>query len=304
MVRNVLKIVGFVLCSYFSFGQYQIGIIPRVSPDRSIYQKIGYTEVKIEYGSPSIRERKIWGNLVPYDQIWRAGANSATTFEINNDINIEGVKLDSGRYAVFIIPRENDQWTIILNSKWKQWGAFRHNPEQDVLKIDVSPRVLSEKQERLRYSIHQTGFNFGSIRLAWEFIEIELAFETNYLKLFENEVRNRAESQPMYIKWIPYLQGAEHLADIRGNLKLAKEWINYSEKIMLQQDEWNDQFYPRPYVEGHLLWTKAKILSWSGDRQGAVDYVERLKLMKDDSFYERNNDKLSIDKFYMEWTDQ
>lgn len=77
--------------SQIVFGQYQIGLIPRVSPDKAVYQKIGYTEVNVNYGSPTVRNRQIFGDLVPYDEVWRAGANNATTIEINDAITAENM---------------------------------------------------------------------------------------------------------------------------------------------------------------------------------------------------------------------
>ncbi|MDW3647149.1 MAG: DUF2911 domain-containing protein [Bacteroidia bacterium] len=286
------------------FAQYQIGIIPRQSPDKMIYQKIGYTEVEIRYGSPAVKDRQIWGGLVPYGEVWRAGANYATSIRFGSPVIINGTKLDSGSYAFFLIPRENDSWTAILNKVSRQWGAFSYDPAEDALRLEIRGRTSPFKTEFLSYTISQTGFKFGSILLAWEFMEIEVAFETNYLAAFEQEIESRAEKQPDYIKWIPYLQGAEHLVEIEEELPKARIWIDKAEKIMLANEEWNEQFYPRSYVEGHLYWIKAQILAHEEKYADALAYVEKLKNLSQGEFYNKKNESEGIDTSYQLWKEK
>lgn len=84
------------------YGQYQIGLIPNVSPDRGIYKKIGYTEVDIKYGSPAVKNREVWGHMAAYNEVWRAGANYATTIEFSEDVQVEGQALEKGKYACLL----------------------------------------------------------------------------------------------------------------------------------------------------------------------------------------------------------
>ena len=114
------KLIICILLTFFLspiFSQYQINLIPRKSPDKGIYHKIGYTEIDISYGSPKVNERKVWGGLIEYDKLWRAGANVATTMEFSQDIFIQGKRLPRGRYAFFIIPRKLGAWTVIFSDK-------------------------------------------------------------------------------------------------------------------------------------------------------------------------------------------
>lgn len=269
-----------------------------------IYQKIGYTEVEVRYGSPAIKNRPIWGALVPYDKVWRAGANSATTVEFKSPVTIGGETLDSGKYAFFLIPKENDKWTAIFNKISKQWGAFRYNDQEDALRLEVRPRITNLKTENLSYTISQTGFKYGNIILAWDFLEIAIPFETNYLSEFEQEIETRAEAQPEYIKWIPYLQGAEHLKQINANLTLAKTWLDKAEEIMYATQEWNEQFYPRPYVKGHLYWIKAKVSAWEENYAEAIEYVEKLRNMESPIYYDKKGESEEIDLNYDAWKDK
>ena len=283
------------------FCQYQIGVIPRVSPDKGVYQKIGFTEVEIKYGSPSVNDRHIWGTLVPYDAVWRAGANNATTVSFSSPVTINGLPLDSGTYAFFLIPRENDEWTAIFSNESKQWGAFSYTEQKDALRTKVMPRTCKFKTEKLTYVITQTGYKYGSIVLSWNHTEIEIPFETNYQNEFQQVIESRASTQPKYVRWVPYLQGAAHLEKIKANLDLAKNWINQAENLMNTTIEWNDQFYPRPYVKGHVLWTKAKILAWDKHYSQAADYVSQLKALQNTFFYDRQNEKEGIDLSFERW---
>lgn len=283
------------------FGQYQIGIIPRVSPDKRVYQKVGYTEVEVRYGSPAVNGRKLWGELVPYDKVWRAGANSATTIEFSNPVYIDGKRLDSGKYSFFLIPKKDSSWTAIFNKKAKQWGAFKYDEKQDVLRLEVSCKETIIRTENLNYRIQRTGFKNGSIELYWGSSKIEVFFETTYIADLEKLIETRAEAQPDYIKWIAYLQGAEHLVQIGDSLELAKKWISQADLLMNSTKDWNVQFYPRPYVEGHLYWIKAKIMAWDKNYAGALESVKQLKALKQTDYYDKKNISEEIELHYEIW---
>lgn len=294
----------FLFITQIVCGQYQIGLIPRVSPDKAVYQKIGYTEVEIKYGSPALKNRQVWGDLVAYDKVWRAGANNATTVEISDDIVINNMQLDSGKYALFIIPKENEKWTVVFNRTHKQWGAFKYDEREDALKIDIVPRRTTYQTENLTYSIKQLGYQYGSIVLNWDYLEIEVPFETNYLKNFKQEVETRADNQPEYIKWIVFLQGADHLCQIGFNPDLALSWINQAEIIMDSTSDWNEQFYPRDHIKGHLYWTKAKLLAKERDFSKAKEYAQKIKSLENVIFYDMNNEEEGIDKLIKLWKEK
>lgn len=108
------------------------------SPQTTVEGKIGAAKVKIVYCQPSARGRKIMGGLVPYGEVWRTGANEATTIEFDKPVKIEGKDLAAGKYSLFTIPGENE-WTIILNKDAKQWGAYKYKKEDDVLRVTAKP---------------------------------------------------------------------------------------------------------------------------------------------------------------------
>ncbi|MDZ7767435.1 MAG: DUF2911 domain-containing protein [Melioribacteraceae bacterium] len=150
---------------------------PRLSPKASVSQVIGYTEVSITYSRPGVKERDIWGGLVPYNQVWRTGANEATTIEFNNDVVINGNEVPKGKYGLFTIPGEN-KWTIILNKVWDQWGAFNYNAEEDFLRFNAKPEK-SDFTPRLLFTFEYVSPYSANVLLEWNHIEVPFLIETN-----------------------------------------------------------------------------------------------------------------------------
>jgi len=128
------------------------------SPAMTATGKIKDANITIAYNSPSVKDRKIWGDLVAYDQVWRAGANEATTFETDKDITVHGKKLPAGKYSFFLIPKQRGTWTAIFNKEPKQWGAYKYEQAKDALRVDVRTKDLSAKQEALIYKVDKNGF--------------------------------------------------------------------------------------------------------------------------------------------------
>jgi hypothetical protein len=116
--------------------------------------KIDGATITINYGSPSVKGREIWGKLVPFNQVWRAGANDATTFETDKEVMIEGAKLPAGKYSFFIIPNDKE-CTIIFNKEAKQWGAYKYKENEDQLRVTVKQEVAKSKTEKLVYVIEK-----------------------------------------------------------------------------------------------------------------------------------------------------
>ncbi|MGH9793348.1 MAG: DUF2911 domain-containing protein [Candidatus Acidiferrales bacterium] len=147
----------------------------RTSPRASVMQSVGGAEVRIAYGRPAVKGRKIWGELVPHDRVWRAGANEATTFIFNRNVQIEGKPLAAGTYTFFVIPTECD-WTVIFNRVPRQWGAFNYNPAFDALRFTVKP-AEDAHEEDLSYRVEASGPNSAVVTLAWEKRRIAFAIE-------------------------------------------------------------------------------------------------------------------------------
>jgi pimeloyl-ACP methyl ester carboxylesterase len=150
--------------------------LPRTSPRASVMQAVGGAEMRIDYGRPAVKERKVWGELVPYGRVWRAGANEATTVTFSQDVQIEGHPLAAGTYTFFVIPGEAE-WTAIFNRVPRQWGAFDYNPAFDALRFTVKP-VDSSHAEYVTYSLDPDGKDAATVSLAWEKKRISFHVET------------------------------------------------------------------------------------------------------------------------------
>ena len=138
----------------------------RPSPPAEAKGMIGSAQVDINYSTPSVKGRKIWGELVPYGQVWRTGANEATVFETSQDLNINGKVLKAGKYGLFTIPGEKE-WTFIFNSVWDQWGAFKYDSSKDVLRIIAKPEHSPVFNERMIFEIMD-----NNVTLSWENLSV------------------------------------------------------------------------------------------------------------------------------------
>jgi hypothetical protein len=134
----------------------------KASPAAVVSGKINGASISINYSSPSVKGRQIWSALVPFNEVWRAGANEATTFETDKELTIEGSKLPAGKYSLFVIPNEKE-CVIIFNKEPKQWGAYKYNAKQDQLRVTVKQKVAETTVEKLVYVI-----NTNTIVLRWE----------------------------------------------------------------------------------------------------------------------------------------
>ena len=135
----------------------------KASPRKEAKGTLNKVSVTIDYGSPSVKGRAVWGGLEQYGKVWRAGANENTTISFDGNLTIGGTELKAGTYGFFIIPNKDGEWVAIFNSKNDAWGAYSYNEAEDVVRLKVKPKFVKENQEELMYSIGK-----GSIDLAWE----------------------------------------------------------------------------------------------------------------------------------------
>jgi Protein of unknown function (DUF2911) len=148
----------------------------RISPKATVKQTVGFTNITIDYGRPGVKGRTIWGGLVPYNAVWRAGANEATKITFASDVKIDGKKLKAGSYSFFAIPTQKT-WTLIFNKVADQWGAFEYNDVEDALRIVVTPIQNNCWQEWLAYTINKTSDKKAVVMLEWEKIKVPFNIE-------------------------------------------------------------------------------------------------------------------------------
>jgi hypothetical protein len=163
--KSILQLTVICLSVIFTNHLFAQEKKERVSPPAKVSSIVGGSTITINYGQPSVKGRKVWGELVPYNKVWRTGANEATTFETTKDIKVEGVLLPAGKYALFTIPGENE-WTFIFNKTASQWGAYSYDEKQDQLRIKVKPVKTSALNEQLTFYIENNKALFR-----WEYLE-------------------------------------------------------------------------------------------------------------------------------------
>lgn len=140
----------------------------RPSPLKESTGTVGDCKIVIKYGSPAVKGRTIFGSLVPYDEVWRMGANEATNITTTADLNVGGQLLKAGKYAIFSIPTEN-KWTVIFNSTWDQWGSYDYEASKDVLRVEITPITTEMVQETLDFSIEN-----NKIIFQWDHTKLEI----------------------------------------------------------------------------------------------------------------------------------
>lgn len=147
-----------------------------LSPHTETMAMIGDAHIHIDYSSPGVRGRIIFGGLVGYDNVWQAGAHQATWIETNKDLIINGAILPKGKYGFFTIPSKGD-WTIIFNKNWNQHGKDDYDEKEDVIRFKITPIISEDIVEHLEYKINKTNETEGVIVLSWEKVTINIPFK-------------------------------------------------------------------------------------------------------------------------------
>lgn len=233
--------------------------LPRLSPNASVTQKIGYTNITVEYCRPSVHNRKIWGDLVPYNKIWRTGANEATTIQFSTDVKLEGNKIPAGRYSLFTVPNEKE-WTIILNKVDKQWGSFNYKEDQDLVRFKVTPKE-NEYVESLIFYFSDINQNSVLLNIAWEKIKVSFKIETDVLTQAYLKIKEALASVKIN-DWQSYASSANYFADNNVYLDDALNWIDKAISV-------GENYYP--------YYVKAKILFKQNKFKDALDFINKTR---------------------------
>jgi tetratricopeptide (TPR) repeat protein len=245
--------LAMLACSTAAFAQ--VGIVtPDVSQQASVGQTIGVTDIEIKYHRPGVNGRKVWGDLVPFGEVWRAGANDNTTIRFSTPVTIEGQKLDAGTYGLHMIPTPTT-WTVIFNKETRAWGSFAYDQAQDALRVTVTPQALADSQERLSYSFDdpQPGSVVAAMR--WEKLRVPFRIDVDVNKTVAEDLRHQFTGRA---RFNPDAWNAAANWALRSNADLdeALGWADQS--IKMQRGFRN-------------LRTKAAILEKKGDAKGAAD---------------------------------
>ena len=235
---------------------------PLTLPDKSqqsiINQRIGYTDITISYHSPGVKGREIWGELIPYGKVWRAGANENTVITITDDVQIEGQQLEAGSYGLHLLPEEH-QWTFIFSKNHTSWGSYFYDEEEDALRVTVPVELKKEKREWMSFDFNTRERDSFSIVLSWSDRKAELEFTLDIDNIALEHIRKQLRSDA-YWEWFSWCQAADYCAEYGINTEEALQWIDQSIKMQENFSNWD---------------VKAKLLKQSGDVVGAKLAIQR-----------------------------
>lgn len=224
---------------------------PRPSPDATVIQYVGVTEVKIDYSSPGVKGRKVWGELVPFGEVWRTGANEATTITFSDPVKINGTELPAGTYGIHTIPNESE-WEFIFSKDTKIDGSSTFNKEKEVLRVKARPEE-HHFMERMTFLFTDVTDNSAKVNLLWDKLSVAFNFETNTQDLFLSKAREQ-------LSWSPAFQAAQYCLTTNTNLDEALRWIEAS--CLLNEVYWNTR-------------VKAQIQNKLGMKKEAISTMEK-----------------------------
>lgn len=200
--------------------------MPQASPAAQISQKVGLTDVTVQYSRPSTKGRKIFGELVPYGLVWRTGANSATTLDFSTDVQIQGNKIPKGKYALYTIPGKSE-WTVVISKNTDLWGAIGYSSEDDVVRFKVSSSKLKKDYETFEISFNNMTDNSADLSLKWENTQVDFKIATEVdpivMKQIQELVIEKDTTDPSLL-----YAAANYYYTNNKDLDQAYEWISKS----------------------------------------------------------------------------
>lgn len=250
-----------ILTAFFAVSAFAQLQLPQESNKATVSQVVGDTTISITYFRPNVKGRTVWGDLVPYDKVWRSGANNATVFEINNDVTINGQALPKGKYSLHSIPTTGEI-TLIFNKTWDQWGSFNYDEKQDQLRVKVMPEKTAAPRETLMYEFAGIKDSTTNVILSWE--KWRIPFTVNVGDIYgrtlgqiRNAIQARATDDVR-----PLNQGA-------GYVFASKKKENYEEAL-----GWLDTSIKTKEGFGNLS-AKARLLNEMGKKKEAIAAGEK-----------------------------
>jgi tetratricopeptide (TPR) repeat protein len=275
-MKHFFLSVLFIAAAMVNTAQGQLKL-PALSPTAKLSQEFSISSIEISYSRPSMRGRKIFGDVVPYGKVWRTGANAATKIKIGEDMEIAGQKIKAGEYALYTIPGK-EKWEVILNNGTGNWGADGYSKDDDVARFTVRSSVAEEVCQTFSINITDITFSTCKIELVWERTKIVLpVVARNQDKIAANI--DKAISHP---PTVPYFQAANYYFETEQKLDVAKMYVDKA----LDQD-------PKAF---YMWYLKARIEKKLGHNEDAIaaakKSIETAKGSANEGEYTRNNQKL------------
>jgi hypothetical protein len=252
------------LCSGFitiAFAQVRM---PAASPTEFIKQDFGLSSIELTYSRPSLKGRKIMGEIEPWNVMWRTGANNATKIKFNDPVEILGHQVDSGSYAIYTIPQKNGEWTLILNKGFNNSGVSGYKESEDVFREKIKAGKNAMKVETLTMQFSDLAPESCSLNIKWEDFALKIPITTKIKDRLRAQLESALQSDKK-----PYWQAAQFYNDMDNNKVKALEMINGA----LGESE-KPPFY--------MVYYKAKIQKDLGDKKGAIATAQKsLELSKE-----------------------
>jgi tetratricopeptide (TPR) repeat protein len=251
--------------------------LPALSPTAKISQEFSISNIDISYSRPSMRGRKIFGDVVPFGKVWRTGANGATKLKLGEDMEIAGQKIKAGEYAVYTIPNK-DKWEVILNTGTGNWGTDGYAKSDDVARFYVKASSNENVLQTFTINITDLTFNTCKIEMAWERTKISIPVEAHNGDAIAVNIDKAINHPPT----IPYFSAANYYFETNQKLDVASMYVNKA----LEQD-------PKAF---YMWYLKARIEKKLGHKEEAVaaakKSMETAKGSANEAEYTRNNLKL------------
>lgn len=254
---RLLPLLSVVLL-FASFSHAQIATgetlmldLPRASQHALVTQRIGITDITVNYHRPLANGRQVWGKLVPYGQVWRAGANENTTITFTDPVTIEGQKLDKGTYGLHMIPGQ-DQWTVIFSKNASAWGSFTYKQDEDALRVNVTPQT-TEMHDALTYDFDDVKPDAAVVTMRWEKVAVPFKVQVNVNEIVTASLHRQMHGLNQYY-WEGWDDAAQYFLVNKINLDEALK----DEDLSIQAEERYDN-----------LMNKSKILEAMGRKQDA-----------------------------------
>jgi hypothetical protein len=229
LMKSKLKItIWLIVIAFFStlsVDAQQLQM-PQASPTAKISQKVGLTDITIDYSRPSTKGRKIFGELVPFGEVWRTGANAATTITLSTEVKFEGISVPEGIYAIYSIPGK-EKWTIILSKNTKLWGAVGYDDKDDVARFTVKPSKLKQFHETMEISFDNMTDTGSFITIKWENTKVSFKLDTEVDEFVMNQIQQLVIDKKSDNPGLLY-QAAFYYFSTGRDLSTALDWINTS----------------------------------------------------------------------------
>jgi len=270
-----MKKLAFLLAAALFAGTSIAQDLPQPSPAAKVEQRVGLTDITIEYSRPGVKGRTVFGDLVPYGKVWRFGANKATQFTSSTEISFGGKTLPAGTYAVFAIPQETGAWEIVFNSNTEQWGAGSYEADKNVVSVVVKA-VENTFTETFTLTVTNVADNTGTLSMTWEKLRVDVVFDVNTEKIAEANIKAAIEKgeelEKVYYRAASYYFKSKN--DEKKALSLIHKGINVKEThtlYFLRAQILHKQGHKKEAIEAA---EKAHKLALAAESKGWADYIK------------------------------